>query len=159
MLRLGIIWLILVAFHPVHVSLASLDYDEAGGRFSLFIKVYTDDLENDCRLLTGNPELLLYHNGFTPDSVILKRYFQEKLAIEVDGTLLEGILGEVDSDEEEVRVNIDYKYTGGTGSIRIENRIMTELFSDQANLFIIRIGNWEEGIKFTPEYTTHIINR
>jgi hypothetical protein len=159
MIRLGVIWLMFVVFHPVHVSLASLDYDKTGGKFSLFIKVYTDDLENDCRLMTEDPELLLYHNGFTPDADILKRYFDEKIIIEVDGDLLRGIIGEVSSDAEEVRVAIEYDYSGEAKSISVENRIMTDLFPDQANLLIIRIGDLEEGIKFTPEYTKYIINR
>lgn len=159
MIRLGVIWLMLVVLHPVHVSLASLDYDEAGGKFSLFIKVYTDDLELDCRYMTGDPELLLYHDGFIPDADILKRYFAEKIVIEVDGDLLKGTIGEVSSDAEEVRVAIDYKYSGEAKSISVENRIMTDIFSDQANLFIIRIGEREEAVKFTPEYTKYIIKR
>lgn len=159
MIRLGVIWLMLVAFHPVHVSLASLDYDGSNSKFSLFIKLYSDDLENDCRLMTDDPELLLYDDGFTPDTCILKRYFDEKIIIEIDGRRLEGVIGEVDSDAEEVRVSIDYQYKGEARSISVENRVMTDLFADQANLFIIRIGDWEEGVKFTPEYTRYIINR
>lgn len=159
MVRLGIIWLMLVVSHPVHVSLASLDYDSDTGKFSLFIKLYTDDLESDCRLMTGDPELLLYQSGFTPDADILKRYLDEKIVIEVDGDLLKGIIEEVSSDAEEVRVAIKYNYSGEAKSISVENRIMTDLFPDQANLFIIRIGDREEGIKFTPEFTKYIINR
>jgi hypothetical protein len=159
MIRFGIIWVLLMTFHPVHVSLGSLEFDERNKGFSLFIKLYADDLENDCRLLKGNSELLLYTDGYNPSRELLHEYFADRLEIVVDNKHLTGEIGEVDSDAEEVRVTLRYKYTGRAGKIKIVNRIMTGLFDDQANLFIVRIGDWEEGIKFTPEVTEHIIIR
>jgi hypothetical protein len=69
MLKFGIIWFLLLGFHPVHVSISSLEYDEKGDSFVLFLKVYADDLENDCRLMTGNQDLSLYENGSGPTGI------------------------------------------------------------------------------------------
>jgi hypothetical protein len=159
MVRFTIIWALLIAFHPVHVSLASLEYEESAGMFSMFVKVYSDDLENDCRLVTGNSELLLYESGYKPDGDILQEYIKDRISITIDNKLLVGEIERIEADQEEVRINIKYIYKGDATNIIIKNRIMTDLFDDQTNLFIIRMGDWEEGIKFTTEYTEHIINR
>jgi hypothetical protein len=72
---------------------------------------------------------------------------------------LTGDIQSIDYDEDEVRINANYKIRGRVKNIRIVNKVMTDLFSDQVNLFILRIGDWEEGVKFTPENKEVIIKR
>lgn len=159
MLKIGIVWYLLLAFHPVHVSLSSLEYDEKENLFRLFVKVYSDDLEGDCRLMTGDPGLLLYENASGPDKKLIQDYINGKIEVEINNKVLKGEITAIDYSDEEVRINATYKFKGKARSIRILNKVMTDLFSDQANLFVVRIGEWEEGVKFTPENTEIIINR
>ena len=80
-------------------------------------------------------------------------------SVEINNKVLKGEITAIDYSDEEVRINATYKFKGKARSIRILNKVMTDLFSDQANLFVVRIGEWEEGVKFTPENTEIIINR
>jgi hypothetical protein len=159
MFKFGIVWVLLLAFHPVHVSISSLEYDERGSELKLFLKVYADDLENDCRLLTDNPDLVLYESVAGPDKNIIHNYLNGKIIVEINKVTLTGNIVSIDYDEEEVRINATYKIAGKVKNVRIVNKVMIDLFSDQVNLFILRIGDWEEGIKFTPENNEFIIKR
>lgn len=159
MLKFGIVWYLLLALHPVHVSISSLELDEKGDMFTLFLKVYSDDLESDCRLMIRDTGFLLFENESGPDKKVIENYLNEKIVVEIDKVVLKGEIVGIDHDEEEVRINATYKFKGRARSIKILNKVMTDLFSDQANLFIVRIGDWEEGVKFTPENTEFIINR
>jgi len=159
MLKFGIVWFLLLAFHPVHVSISSLEYDEKGSSFNLFLKVYAEDLENDCRLMSANPDLLLYENGSAPDKNTIQNYINGRIVLEINDVVLAGDIISIDYDQEEVRINATYKIKGKIKKIRIMNKVMTDLFADQANLFILRIGDWEEGVKFTPENKEFIIKR
>jgi hypothetical protein len=54
---------ILLLIHPVHVSLTGMEYDGVNRLWSVFVKVWTDDLEADINLglsdgseITGNNE-------------------------------------------------------------------------------------------------------
>jgi len=159
MLKFGIVGVLLLALHPVHVSISSLEYDEKGSSFMLFLKVYADDLENDCRLMTANPDLVLYKNDAGPDKNTIQNYINGKIIVEINDVALTGDIQSIDYDEEEVRINARYKVKGKIKNVRIMNKVMTDLFSDQVNLFILRIGDWEEGVKFTPENKEFIIKR
>ncbi|MCK7540655.1 MAG: hypothetical protein MZV63_62070 [Marinilabiliales bacterium] len=41
---------ILLLLHPVHVSLTGIEYDSMNRVYSVFVKVYSDDLEADMSL-------------------------------------------------------------------------------------------------------------
>lgn len=160
MLKLVFIFLASLFFHPVHVSLASIDYDEEKASFSLFLKLFSDDLEDDCRLMRSDPALQLYDADHKPSREIMEEYLEARLIFEADGKRLKAVIGEIDHDlqAEEVRIYVTYEYAGKGRQFRIVNKIMTDLFDDQANLLIFRVGNWEEGFKFTPQVTEIIIN-
>ena len=159
MLKLTFILFAWTFFHPVHVSLTSIDYDEESSAFNLFMKVYSDDLQDDCRLLTGNPALQLYDGEHMPDRDVIQAYIDSRIIMEADSVRLKGEVGNIEADSEEVRINVSYSYSGGAKSFRIGSTVMTTLFADQANLLIFRIGNREEAFKFTPEMTEVIIKR
>lgn len=145
-------------FHPVHVSLVSLSYDGDEKVFNLFMKVFSDDLELDCRLMTGDKELMLYDETSMPDRKIISQYVNSRLRIEAGGEKLEGLLGKIEADSEEVRIEVLYRYSGKSKEFRIVNTIMTDLHNDQANLLIFTFKTFEEGYRFSPGMTEVTIN-
>jgi len=159
MLRAVIILYLFLSWHPVHVSLASVDYDEKAGSFKMFLKVYTDDLENDCRIITRDHELMLYDSELMPDRSVIQRYIDDRIVFTAGDKLLKGILGNIEADAEEVRISVDYSFRDTVSTFRIRNTIMTDLFADQVNLLIFKMGSFEEGYKFTPSDTEVIIKR
>jgi ribosomal protein S24E len=144
------IWLI---SHPVHVTLTSIDNVSGTDSIKVFVKMYYDDFLIDYRLFDEEVEVddVSYDQLFPADKI--KKYLDEKVNIFVNNKQLKGKLLNVAMTENEISVNLLYRSVKKPESITVRNLIMTSLYSDQANMTIIRINDLEEGVKLTPEKT------
>jgi hypothetical protein len=50
-------------------------------------------------------------------------------------------------------MNLEYGFGKKPKSITVKNLIMTGLYTDQANMVIVRIREFEEGVKLNSELT------
>jgi hypothetical protein len=145
--------LIYLAVHPVHVSLLSIDYAEEDKSFFVFLKLYYDDflldaagcvINEDNRQISGNDISL---------NSCLFRYIEEKLDICVNNQKLKAEPVNLLLEDNELKINLKYGIASKFDSVTVSNRIMTELYDDQANMIILRVMDFEEGFKFTPSIT------
>jgi hypothetical protein len=51
-----------------------------------------------------------------------------------------------------------YKGVNKPKSVKVLNNIMTALYSDQSNMVILRVNNYEEGAKLTSDAPERIFN-
>jgi hypothetical protein len=84
---------------------------------------------------------------------VIESYLNKKLIIKVNKKLLAGKLNDLEIVDNEVKLDIDYKTTKKPLSLTVNNQIMTGLYSDQSNLMIVKVGNFEEGVKLTSDNT------
>lgn len=144
------VWLI---SHPVHVTLTSIDHVSGTDSIKVFVKMYYDDFLIDYRLfdVKGEVDDISSDRLFPADK--MEKYLDEKVNIFVNNKHLKGKLLNVAMTEKEISVNLLYRSVKKPESITVRNLIMTSLYSDQANMTIIRINDLEEGVKLTPEKT------
>ena len=50
-------------------------------------------------------------------------------------------------------MNLEYDYGKKPKTITVKNLIMTDLYSDQSNMIIVKDKDFEEGVKLTSEIT------
>jgi hypothetical protein len=60
--------------------------------------------------------------------------------------------------ENELRMNLSVDAVKKINTIKVQNMIMTSLYSDQANMIIVKVNEFEEGVKLTPEETEKTFN-
>lgn len=142
---------VLLLLHPVHVSLTGIEYDSMNRIYSVFVKVYSDDLEADMRLSDAE--------GGVTDGDTTERfsgYLRDKVMIMEDGRPLEMTLINTESDGLEHRFSL--KATGGrrVRNVTVVNRIMTRLYDDQANMLLFSYMGLEDGYRFTATDTVKI---
>jgi hypothetical protein len=146
-----IILLFFVLAHPVHVSLMSMEYSEKTDVFNVFLKIYSDDFLSDYRLLTGDSANIdLAAKGEAAENLVWK-YLNEKVQIFGDGKKLDGKLMNLELSDGELKLDIIFSNKKKSKNYMVRNLIMTDLYKDQSNLLIFRYGDYEEGIKLTPE--------
>ncbi len=135
---------ILLLLHPVHVSLTGIDYDNQTGVWSVFVKVWTDDLELDMELGLAGGESL---RG-TPMEQFFQ-YLSDRIIIMEDEKILKMEL--VSAEEEGLEHRFTMSATGREDIERVTviNRIMTRLYDDQANMTLFSYGEVEDGYRFT----------
>jgi hypothetical protein len=141
------LWLII---HPGHVTMTSIDYVQGTDSLKVFCKMEFDDFLKDLQTIDDDRNLyrLFSKQPFPAD--LINQYFNSKVFIYVNNKLLIGKLLSANITDTEINLNLIYRSGKKPKSITVRNLILTGWYSDQTNLMIIRINNFENGIKLTP---------
>ena len=142
------LWL---ATHPVHVSLMSIDYVPDEKLFNVFLRIYFDDFLLDSGIKTADQKNLDFsvNNSFTRD--IIAGYIKDRIRISINKKPIPAELGEMSLSDNELRMNLFFSSAKKVSSITVKNLIMTSLYRDQANMIIVKVNDFEEGVKLTAE--------
>lgn len=138
-------------FHPVHVTLTSIDYIEGRKVLKVFVKIYYDDFLLECKLEGRDVRDIDPSGNNSLSKYVIEKYINEKVIIKVNGQLLTGKLIDVNLADNELRMNIECYNVKRPGTISVKNLIMTDLYSDQTNMLIIKVDDFEQGFKLTAE--------
>lgn len=150
-----LVFAISIIFHPVHVSLTSIEHVPGTDSVKVFVRMYFDDFLLDYKLFDKNVSLNYKTDSQSFPEEMLGRYLAEKLIISVNNKQIEGKLLNLvlAAQENEISANLVFLAVRTPEVISVRNEIMTGLYDDQANMTIIRVSNFEEGVKLTPEQT------
>jgi hypothetical protein len=149
------IWFLM---HPVHVTLTSIDFVPGQGNFSVFVRMYFDDFLTDSKLngnVLGADE---FTTGTPASGAAIEKYLNQKLVIKVNEKTLSGRLRDMKVADNEISMNLVYKGGKKPGTVIITNLIMTDLYADMSNMVIVRVNEFEEGVKLTSEITEQTFN-
>lgn len=144
------IWFII---HPIHLSLLSIDYVAEKETVNVFLRLYYDDFLLDSGFKAG------HENGMDKiaDTLafrdLITGYANEKVNIIVDGRHFPVNLNRYNLSDNELSMNMSFKVSGNISTVMVRNLIMTSLYSDQANMVIVKAPDYEEGVRLTPEMT------
>jgi hypothetical protein len=140
-------------FHPVHVTLTSIDYVPELNSFKVFVRMYFDDFVRDYQL-NGD---IIQNKDFSTANVSsmneMQKYLDEKVTLKVNEKQLSGKLQNMSLADNEISMNIEYGTRNKPVSVTVKNLIMTGLYADMANMIILRINGFEEGFKLTSGMT------
>ena len=139
---------VVMLLHPVHVSLTGIDYNSENRIYTVFVKVYTDDLESDIKLNPGCKE-----GPFASADDRYSNYLCDRIVVKEDGKQLGLKLLGYESDALEHRFTLEAKGGKTVNSVTVINCIMTRLYEDQSNMVLFRFNDIEEGYKFTAADT------
>jgi predicted RNA-binding protein len=145
-------------FHPVHVTLTSIDYLPEKGALKVFVRLYFDDFLLDCKLNGCDNLSHDFSKGGKSSQSIMEQYLADKVVIKVNGKELSGKLEKIDLTNNELSINLSYNNVNDPRTLTVKNLIMTNLYSDQSNMIIVRIDEFEEGVKLTSVLTEQTFN-
>jgi len=147
------IWLL---FHPVHVTLTSIDYIPEMDSFKVFVRLNFDDFLLDCKLNGGDIQNKDFSGDDSSSRDVMEKYLGEKIIIKVNEKQLSGKLKDINLVDNEISMNLMYSTGKKPKTITVKNLIMTGLYRDQSNMIIVRISDFEEGVKLTADKTEQI---
>lgn len=141
--------------HPVHVSLTSIEHIPDTDSIKVFVRMYYDDFLLDYRLFDSNVGSDYLSGNQEITQGMMEEYLAGKVIITVNNKQLKGKLlnQKLALEENEISVNLVYRSERHPEIVSVKNEIMTGLYDDQANMTIVRISGFEEGVKLTPEKT------
>lgn len=129
--------ILMVWLHPFHVSVTDIVFDERSGAIQISSRIFTDDLENALRLMSGNPTFDILENPKVTDDLI-GQYFAKTLKLTLDDKTQKVVyLGS------EVEADAHWCYLEVTGikppaKVALEFDLLHELFDDQRNMVHFR---------------------
>jgi hypothetical protein len=143
---------ILLIFHPVHVTLTSIDQIQSSDSMNVFFRMYYDDFLRDYSLYDPkcNLEKLSANESFPADLII--KYFNDKVHIYVNNKLLTGKVLSENIQDNEIFLKLLYWSDKEPKKIKITNKVLTGLYSDQTNMIFISINKNEQAMRLTPEH-------
>jgi hypothetical protein len=112
-----------------------------------------DDFLKDLQTIDDDRNLYRLFSKQPFPSDLINQYFNSKVFIYVNNKLLIGKLLSANITDTEINLNLIYRSGKKPKSITLRNMILTGWYSDQTNLMIIRINNFENGIKLTAGHT------
>jgi hypothetical protein len=139
-------------FHPVHVTLITINQAQESDTLKVFFRMYLDDFLRDYKLY--DPDFEPEKNSKTnevPDD-LFKKYFFDRVQIYINHKLLSGSLSQVSINNYEIRVDLVYHSDKKARNFKIRNQILISLYSDQANMVYLNINNYEDAIKLTVDH-------
>ena len=140
-------------FHPVHVTITSIDYVPEIDSFKVFIRMYFDDFLRDSKLNGTEIQDKDFSTKNSSSLNIMEKYLAEKVIIKVNEKQLSGKLQNMNLADNEISMNLEYGRGKNPRIVSVKNLIMTGLYNDMSNMIIVRINNFEEGFKLTSEMT------
>lgn len=141
------------AFHPVHVTITSIDYVPETVSFKVFVRMYFDDFKIDCSLNEDTLQEDLF-SGENPGSLkIMQKYLNERLLLKVNDNQTVIKVKDFNVVDNEISINLECSSMKKPERIFLKNTIMTDLYTDQSNMVIVRVNDFEEGAKLTSDLT------
>lgn len=142
------IWLIT---HPVHVSLLSIDYVPDRKIINAFLRIYFDDFLLDAGIGEADRKNLSFGSNDAFTNAVIGNYFNSKIRIAVNNRQLSAKLVSYELSDNELNMNLMFDSVRNISTITVKNLIMTSIYKDQANMIIIRINDFEQGVKLTAD--------
>jgi len=144
------LWLIM---HPGHVTMTSIDYIQGTDSLKVSCRMEFNDFLKDLQTIDDDRNLRTIFSKQPFPSDLINQYFNSKVFIYVNDKLLIGKLLSANITDNDINLNLFYRSGKKPKSITVRNLILIGWYSDQTNLTIIRINNYEKGVKLTPEHT------
>jgi len=144
------IWFLM---HPVHVTITSIDFVTDPGSYNVFVRMYFDDFLTDSKLNGNVVNSAEFPEGTSASREAIEKYLSQKLIIKVNDKVLSGKLNEMKVADNEISINLQYKGGKRPDTIIVKNLILTDLYADMSNMVIVKVNDFEEGVKLTSDVT------
>ncbi len=142
-------------FHPVHVSVTSIEYMKDQKSFSASFKIFTDDFET-ILLNKYGVELTIDENPEPEDQIpYFTRYISDSFHFAVnDEREMNPQFERKKRNEDSVWLFYSFScHKQMVESVTIHNAIMMDMFEDQMNLLIFKYLDFEQGYQFNKDKT------
>ena len=115
--------------------------------------MYFDDFLRDYKL-DGNE--IKDKEFSTTDALyinMMQKYLAEKVIIKVNDKQLSGKIQNMNLADNEISMNLEYGASKRPKTVSVKSLIMTRLYNDMSNMILVKINDFEEGVKLTSDMT------
>ena len=115
--------------------------------------MYFDDFLTDSKLNGNIVDSIDFYSGTSASRDAMEMYLNKKLIIKVNEKPVSVKLHEMKVADNEISMNLEFKGGNKPTIITVRNLILTDLYADQSNMVIVKVNEFEEGVKLTSDIT------
>jgi len=144
--------------HPVHVSIANIDYSKEIGQINVSIKIFEDDFRLLFFHLNQVEVDLKAESNYDKHKDLIISYFNNHFKLEVNNKDdLELVITKWKINEEAIWFYFEIQVKNEIKLIKVSNSLLLDLYFDQKNLVILKTPDKELGLQFDYKNTEKII--
>lgn len=135
-------------FHPVHISLSTIDIYPETSEINVSIKLFADDFECLVNQKYNTKLKLMEQVDPGQDIYFINRYIDSSFVLSINGKEIAG-LDYLRNEMNEGAIWLYYRHECSTRieSVSLINSLMCELYQDQTNLVIITVKEEQNGYR------------
>jgi len=140
------------AFHPIHVSVTDIEYDEDRKALEIVSHIFIDDIEKHIRILKGEQYLDILNpgDGRTSDGLI-EEYLKDRFEIKVNDKKEEYNYLGFEREAGAIYVYIEIEKVRKLKSLSVRNEVILGLYSDQVNLVHVKVDGKIRSMKLEED--------
>ena len=128
------------AFHPIHVSVTEIEFDENEKELEITSRIFIDDLERAIQLHQQNKDFQLLLKAENELDEAIRPYLQKHFSVSLDGKLQKlNYLGH-ELEDDVLIAYIQVKPVKKWKTIEVLNDAIMEVYDDQSNLVHVTVG-------------------
>ena len=144
--------LLVCFFHPIHVSVTEIEYNEKNKSLQIISRIYIDDLELSVQKQAKNESLDLIEpkNGVTTDQ-LLSSYLKEHFKIKLDGKPAKINYLAYEIEDLAIICYLEIENVKKLKTLEVTNDVIQEIHGDQSNLVHITYKGPVKSFRLTRE--------
>ena len=149
---------VLPFFHPIHVSVTEITFDEKEKELEIVSRIFVDDLELAIRESAKQPDLnLLEPAGSQTRDQLVSAYVMSRLKVSLKGKpqVLNYLGHEIESDA--ILCYIQVKNVKKVETIQVFNSVITELHEDQSNIVNVNVGEKVRSLRLVKDNPSGVL--
>jgi hypothetical protein len=146
--------LFLSLFHPFHVSVCDVEFNEEAKSIQLSQRIFLDDFEQllnekyKINLIIDDESTKAYRDS------LIQVYLFESISLIIDGKEKKRYYVGNEIEDDAMWCYIEYKGVKKFKSLNIKSTVLLETFEDQANIIHFTYGDYDKSIKLDKLKTT-----
>ncbi|MDZ7739470.1 MAG: DUF6702 family protein [Bacteroidales bacterium] len=153
MFKFLLIYIFSFFFHPVHVSMSSMEYIPGDRGYKITVRMYSDDLLLDLVNMYEIPEEHIDDHIYCGPDNVYQDYINDRLRFMLDSQQYKARLIDAEKLEIETVMHLFIECHDEIDTIDIHNTILKGIYPDQVNLFIYKDDINEKALRFTAVYS------
>ncbi len=149
-----------MGFHPLHISVTSIEYESNKESIIISMKFFRDDfkavIEQNYSIEINSQDCIMNKN----DSISIKNYIIGHFSMKFDEDIIpdDFKIEEIKCNKESIWIISVIDNIKEFNKLEIKNTLLLDLYTDQKNLLIIKKNKIEKGYEFNNRITTININ-
>ncbi len=151
-MMLNYIFLFLLGwFHPLHLSISDIVFNQKTGSLEISQRIFIDDLEDALRSHSGLPMDLINPKDPAMAQQLVGDYLKQHFRLQVNGKAVETHYLGYEIEEDAIWAYLEVPKVRRLNSVQVQHTLFFHQFTDQLNLINVTVGDQLKSLRLQSD--------